>query len=404
MLEITLGFGFFTAIVLALASVILVAKYYLVAQGEVSININGGKATFTTTPGAKLLTVLASNNLFVSSACGGGGTCGQCKVKVNSKGQSILPTEKTHITPREAREGARLSCQVVVKQDMEVELAPEVFGTQKWKCKVQSNENVATFIKNLILELPPRENVDFRAGGYIQIERPPGTVQFSNFNVEEEYRDVWDVQNLWNYVSICDETVSRAYSMANYPDEKGIIMLNVRIATPPSTQIAPGIMSSYLFNLNPGDEVYISGPYGNFFAKPTDNEMIFIGGGAGMAPMRSHILDQLLRLSSRRKISFWYGARSLRELFFREDFDSLAERYDNFSWHIALSEPQPGDDWQGDTGFIHNVLYGNYLKYHKTPEDCEYYICGPPMMNAAVISMLHDMGVEKENILVDDFG
>lgn len=404
MIEITLGFGFFTAIVLALSTVILVAKYYLVAQGEVTITVNGDKASFVTSPGSKLLSVLASHNLLVSSACGGGGTCGQCKVKVVSKGQSILATERTYITPREAREGARLSCQVVVKQDMAVELDPEMFGAKKWKCTVQSNENVATFIKNLVLQLPPGEHVDFKAGGYIQIERPPGSVHFSDFVVEQEYRDVWDAQNLWNYVSPCDETVSRAYSMANYPDEKGIIMLNVRIATPPSPKIVPGAMSSYLFNLKAGDTVEISGPFGDFFAKATDNEMVFVGGGAGMAPMRSHILDQLLRLSSQRKISFWYGARSVRELFFRDDFDQLAERYDNFSWHIALSDAQPEDDWQGDTGFIHNVLYKNYLQYHKAPEDCEYYICGPPLMNMAVMDMLEQLGVEEENVLADDFG
>ena len=356
MAEILLGFGFFTTIVLLLVAVILVAKYYLVARGDVTIQVNGGAASITTSPGTKLLAALAANDLFVSSACGGGGTCGQCKVKVLSGGGSILPTERTYITPREAQDGNRLSCQITVKQDIKLELAPEVFGTRKWECTVLSNHNVATFIKNLVLQLPQGEDVDFRAGGYIQIECPPHDVRFSDFEVEEEYRDAWDAQQLWSYQSVPTEPASRAYSMANYPDEKGIIMLNVRIATPPSPDLPPGIMSSYLFNLKPGDKVTISGPFGEFYAKQTDNEMIFVGGGAGMAPMRSHIFDQLLRLESNRKISFWYGARSLRELFFVEDFDKLAKSYPNFEWHISLSDPQPQDDWHGYTGFIHNVF------------------------------------------------
>lgn len=402
--EIALGFGFFTAIVLLLVFVILIAKSYLVAQGKVTVTINSGESSFQTTPGSKLLAALADRQLFVSSACGGGGTCGQCRLKVLSGGGAILPTETTFITPRQAREGDRLSCQLTVKQDIAIELAPEVFGTRSWQCTVRSNDNVATFIKNLVLELPPGEEVDFRAGGYIQIECPPHTVKFSDFKVGEEYRDVWDAMGLWVYRSKTDVPVSRAYSMANYPDEKGIIMLNVRIATPPSPDLPPGIMSSYLFGLKPGDKVTIAGPFGEFFAKETGNEMVFVGGGAGMAPMRSHIFDQLLRLKSGRKIGFWYGARSLREMFFVDEFDNLAHDYDNFTWHIALSDPQQGDDWDGRTGFIHQVLYESYLKNHPQPEDCEYYICGPPMMNTAVITMLQQMGVEEENILFDDFG
>jgi Na+-transporting NADH:ubiquinone oxidoreductase subunit F len=289
---------------------------------------------------------------------------------------------------------------------MEVEVPAEVFDIKKWTCKVRSNHNVATFIKELVLELPPGEEVPFRAGGYIQIEAPPHIVEYKDFIVEDEYRGDWDKFNQWRYVSKVDESVVRAYSMANFPDERGIIMLNVRIASPPprTPDVPPGLMSSYIFGLKPGDEVVISGPYGEFFAHETDNEMIFIGGGAGMAPMRSHIFDQFRRLQSKRKVSFWYGARSLREAFYVEDFDAIASENDNFEWHLALSEPLSEDEWTGLTGFIHQVLFDNYLKDHPAPEDCEYYICGPPMMNDAVIKMLTDLGVEPENILFDDFG
>ena len=403
MLEIALGVGFFTAIVLLLVFVILAARARLVVLGDARLVVNSEKE-FRVPVGSRLLTALADNQLFVSSACGGGGTCALCRVRVLSGGGAILPTETAHITKREARNGERLSCQVAVKRDMEIEVPPEVFGCRQWRCRVRSNDNVATFIKNLVLELPSGEAVDFRAGGYVQIECPPHAVSFADFDVAEEYRDAWDRFDFWKCRSLCDAPVSRAYSMANYPDEKGVIMLNVRIATPPRPELPPGIMSSYLFGLKPGDEVTISGPFGEFFAKDTANEMIFIGGGAGMAPMRSHIFDQLRRIHSDRRIGFWYGARSYRELFFVEDFDRLAREHDNFDWKIALSDPQPEDDWDGLTGFIHQVLYERYLKSHPAPEDCEYYICGPPMMNAAVINMLHDLGVEEENILFDDFG
>ena len=405
MLEIGLGVGFFTAIVLALVAIILFAKSKLVSSGNVTININGEK-DIEVPAGGKLLGALAEASLFVPSACGGGGTCAQCRVKIHDGGGSILPTEETHITKREAACGDRLSCQVTVKQDMTIEVPEEVFGVKQWRCKVRSNDNVATFIKELVLELPEGENVDFRAGGYIQIECPPHTVQYTEFEVEDEYRPDWDHFNLWQYQSTVGETVVRAYSMANYPDEKGIIMLNVRIASPPprSQGLPPGQMSSYIFNLKEGDEVTISGPFGEFFAKETKAEMVFVGGGAGMAPMRSHIFDQLERIETDRKMTFWYGARSKREMFYVEDFDRLAAEHDNFEWHVALSDPQPEDDWEGDTGFIHNVLLENYLKDHEAPEDCEFYMCGPPMMNAAVISMLHELGVEDENILLDDFG
>ncbi len=405
MLEIGLGVGFFTAIVLALVTIILFAKSKLVATGNVKISINGEK-DIEVPAGGKLLGVLAENGLFVPSACGGGGTCAQCRVKIHEGGGSILPTEETHITKREASCGDRLSCQVAVKQDMKIEVPEEVFGVKQWRCKVRSNDNVATFIKELVLELPAGENVDFRAGGYIQIECPPHEVNYTDFAVEDEYKPDWDHFNIWQFKSVVKETVVRAYSMANYPEEKGIIMLNVRIASPPprTEGLPPGQMSSYIFNLKEGDEVTISGPFGEFFAKKTDAEMVFVGGGAGMAPMRSHIFDQLERINTDRKMTFWYGARSKREMFYVEDFDRLAADHDNFEWHVALSDPQPEDDWDGDTGFIHNVLLENYLKDHEAPEDCEFYMCGPPMMNQAVINMLHDLGVEDENIMLDDFG
>lgn len=404
--EIILSVGMFTAVVLALVVMILLAKSQLVSTGNVTININGEK-DIVVPCGGKLLNVLADNKLFVSSACGGGGTCAQCKVKVLEGGGDILPTEETHINKGAAREGVRLSCQVTIKQNMKVEVPEEVFGVKKWKCKVRSNHNVATFIKELVLELPAGESVPFRAGGYIQIERPAGlNIKYKDFIIEDEYKEDWDKFNLWQYVSKVDEETIRAYSMANYPEEKGIIMLNVRIASPPPRQpnVAPGKMSSYIFSLKPGDEATISGPFGEFFARKTDKEMIFVGGGAGMAPMRSHIFDQLKRLKTNRKMTFWYGARSVREMFYVEDFDGLAKENDNFTWHVALSEPQPNDNWSGYTGFIHNVLFEQYLKNHPNPEDCEYYLCGPPIMNQSVINMLIDLGVEREDIMLDDFG
>ncbi|MGI9507954.1 MAG: NADH:ubiquinone reductase (Na(+)-transporting) subunit F [Geminicoccaceae bacterium] len=407
MADFALGVTLFTAVILSLVAIILFARSKLVASGTVDIEVNGER-TIKAPVGAKLLGALAGESLFVSSACGGGGTCAQCRVKVAEGGGSILPTELAHITKREAREGDRLSCQVTVKQDMKIRVPDEVFGVKKWRCKVRSNDNVATFIKCPVLELPEGENVDFRAGGYIQIECPPYDIGFKEYEVAEEYREDWDRFNLWDIRAHNEEDVVRAYSMANYPEEEGLIMLNVRIATPPPgadpAQVPPGLMSSYIFNLKPGDDVTISGPFGEFFARDTEKEMVFIGGGAGMAPMRSHIFDQLKRLKSKRKITFWYGARSRREMFFVEDFDQLAAENENFEWHVALSDPQPDDNWDGDVGFIHNVLFANYLKYHPAPEDCEYYMCGPPIMNMSVINMLLDLGVEREDIMLDDFG
>ena len=377
----------------------------MVNSGAVNIVVNGEK-TISVPAGGKLLQTLADSNLFLASACGGGGTCAQCKCIVKSGGGAMLPTEEGHFNRREAAEGWRLSCQTAVKQDMEIEVPEEVFGVKQWETTVESNDNVATFIKELILTLPEGENVDFRAGGYVQLERPAGHVQYSDFDIGEEYRGDWERFGFFNLDSKTDEPIIRAYSMANYPEEKGVVKFNIRIATPPpgSQGIPAGEMSSWVFNLKPGDKVKVSGPFGEFFAKDTDAEMVFIGGGAGMAPMRSHIFDQLKRLGSKRKISFWYGARSLREMFYVEDYDTLAAENENFDWHVALSDPQPEDNWTGLTGFIHNVLYEQYLKDHPAPEDCEYYMCGPPMMNAAVIKMLTDLGVEPENIMLDDFG
>ncbi len=396
----------FTGVVLALVVLILVAKRLLVPSGTVPIVINGEKR-IEVPAGGKLLTALAAQEIFIPSACGGGGTCGLCKVKVVEGGGDILPTERAHVTNREARQGVRLACQVSVKQEMKIEVPPEVFQTRKWVTTVRSNRNVATFIKELVLELPPGEDFEFRPGGYVQVEAPPHHVRFRDFDIDEQYRPDWDKYNLWELESRVDEPIVRAYSMANYPDEKGIIMLNVRIATPPPRApkgTPPGKMSSYLFSLKPGDKLTVSGPYGEFFIRETDAEMVYIGGGAGMAPLRSHIFELFKRRKTKRKVSYWYGARSLRELFYQEQFEQLAREFPNFSFHVALSEPLPEDNWTGPVGFIHQVLYDNYLKDHPAPEDCEYYICGPPLMLKACLRMLDSLGVEPENILYDDFG
>jgi len=405
--EIILGVVMFTGMVLALVAIILGARAQLVSSGAVSIEINGDPTkTITAAAGDKLLQTLANNGVFLSSACGGGGTCAQCKCQVFDGGGSMLPTEESHFTKRDARDGWRLSCQVPVKQDMKIEVEDEVFGVKKWECTVESNPNVATFIKELTLKLPEGENVDFRAGGYVQLECPPYEIDFSSFDIEEEYQGDWKHFKFFDLKAVNKETVIRAYSMANYPEEQGVVKFNIRIATPPprTEGINPGIMSSYVFDMKPGDKVTVYGPFGEFFARDTDAEMVFIGGGAGMAPMRSHIFDQLKRLKSTRKISFWYGARSLRELFYKEDYDTLAAEFENFSWNVAMSDPQPEDNWEGMTGFIHNVLLEEYLSKHPAPEDCEFYMCGPPIMNQAVTNMLLDLGVEPENIMLDDFG
>ena len=403
--EIFLGVAMFTVVVLALVMVILSARSRLVSSGNVEIVINHEK-TITVPAGNKLLQTLANEGIFLASACGGGGSCAQCKCIVEEGGGAMLPTEEAHFNRREAKEGWRLSCQVPVKQNMTIDVPEDVFGVKQWECTVESNPNVATFIKELTLRLPEGENVNFRAGGYVQLEAPPHHVYFKDFEIGEEYRGDWERFGFFNLESKVSEPVILAYSMANYPEERGLVKFNIRIATPPpgSKGIPPGQMSSYVFSLKPGDKITVYGPFGEFFAKDTNAEMVFIGGGAGMAPMRSHIFDQLRRIKTDRKISFWYGARSLRECFYTEEYDELAAENPNFQWHLALSDPQPEDNWEGLTGFIHNVLYEQYLKDHPAPEDCEYYMCGPPMMNAACIKMLLDLGVERDNILLDDFG
>ena len=405
MLTIVLGVVLFTLIITLLVFGIIGARSALVPAGNVAVLVNDER-TVETPPGSKLLGALGNAGIFVPSACGGKGSCAQCMVKVLSGGGSLLPTEASHITKRMAAEGDRLACQVSVKQDMTVRVPDAVFGVKKWECTVRSNPSVATFIKELTLNLPPGESVAYRAGGYIQIECPPHHIRYQDLDIAEQFRDEWDQYDLWKYESDVTEPVTRAYSMASYPEEEGIIMLNVRIVPPPADQpgLPPGKMSSYIFSLKEGDKATISGPFGEFFAKETDNEMIFVGGGAGMAPMRSHIFDQLKRIKTTRKITFWYGARSKRELFYVEEFDKLQEEHENFQWFVALSDPLPEDNWTGATGFIHQVLYDQYIKDHPSPEDCEYYMCGPPVMTSAVVNMLIEEGVEREQIFFDDFG
>ena len=404
---IVLGVVMFTGTVLALVGVILMARAKLVSAGDVTLNINGEKSV-TVPAGGKLLGTLAEQGIYLSSACGGGGSCGQCRCQVLDGGGSMLSTEEGHFTRSEAREAWRLSCQVAVKQDMAIKVPEDAFGVQRWECTVESNENVATFIKELVLKLPEGANVDFRAGGFVQLEIPPYAMSYeTDIDVQPKFREDWDKFKIWRYTSKVTEPTIRAYSMANYPEEKGVLKFNIRVATPPPGRddVPAGKMSSYVFSLKPGDKVTVFGPYGDFFVKETPNEKIWIGGGAGMAPLRSQIFDELKRKENENtKMSFWYGARSLKEMFYVEDFDSLGDRFENFDWHVALSDPMPEDNWEGLTGFIHNVVFDQYLKDHPAPEDCEYYLCGPPPMVAAVLKMLDDLGVEPENILLDDFG
>ena len=405
---IGLGVAMFCFVVLAMVGVLLWAKGKLVQSGSVRIVINNDEANALSTPaGSTLLSTLASRKLFVPSACGGGGTCAQCKVQVHEGGGDLLPTEEGHINRGQAKEHWRLACQVKVKQDMRIQVPDEVFSVKKWECQVLSNRGVATFIKEFRVQLPPGESIDYRSGGYIQIEIPPHDIDFKEFDVEPEYRGDWDKYDVWRYRSRTDETVERAYSMASYPAEGNVLMLNVRIATPPPRGpegIPPGKGSSFIYNQKPGDKVVISGPYGEFFLKDNRKEKVFIGGGAGMAPMRSHLMHLFRTAETDLKVSFWYGARSLREAFYMEDFDAIQEDFPNFKWHLALSEPLPEDEWTGLTGFIHQVLLDEYLSKHPEPEECEYYMCGPPMMNVAVLKMLDDLGVDRENIFLDDFG
>ena len=406
MLEFSLGVAFFTTLVMGLVLIVLVAKSKLVAQGEVNITINE-RHVLTTLVGTKLLGALADANIHVPSACGGIGTCGFCRVKIDAGGGAILPVEAARITKREIAEGTRLACQVTVKQAMKIWVADEVFGVQQWQCTVRSNENVAPLIKELVLEPPAGEAIDFRAGGFIQLTAPPYQLDFTDLAIAPPFRHEWERLGLWRYSAASTQATTRAYSMANYPEEKGLVILLVRIALPPpntSKSLPPGVVSSYIFSLKPGDTVSIAGPFGDFFATSTHNEMVYVGGGVGMAPMRSHIFDQLKRLHSQRKITFWYGARSRQDLFYVEDFDRLQAEHDNFGWRLALSDPKPDDNWQGKTGFIHDVLYEQYLKDHPAPEECEYYICGPPLMMQAVLRLLDNLGVEQDHIFFDDFG
>jgi Na+-transporting NADH:ubiquinone oxidoreductase subunit F len=405
---ILLGVGMFTFVVLAMVIILILAKNQLVSSGKVKIVINGDEAhAVEVESGSTLLSTLANRKIFIPSACGGGGTCAQCMVKIHEGGGDLLPTEEGHITRGMAKEGCRLSCQVKVKRDMRIEVPASVFSVEKWECEVVSNHNVATFIKEFKVRLPKGKKISFVSGDYIQIEIPPHDVQYKDFDVQPEYRGDWDKYNLWQFRSKTDETVERAYSMANYPAEgDDLVMLNVRIASPPPKlpNVPPGKGSSYIFAKKPGDKVTISGPFGEFHIQKTEREMIFIGGGAGMAPLRSHIMRLLVTDKTKRKLSYWYGARSMREMFYVEDFDKLQAENPNFKWHVALSEPQPEDNWKGYTGFIHQVVLNEYLSKHPAPEDCEYYLCGPPMMNSAVLKMLDNLGVDPENIRLDDFG
>ena len=404
-----LSVAIFCGIILILVLMLNFAESKLLPQGEVTININGDdEKSMQLKPGPTLLSALATQNIFLPSACGGGGTCALCKCQVNEGGGEILPTEKGHISRSEAKENWRLACQVKIKDDMKVHVPDEIFNIQKWDCTVRSNKNVATFIKELVLELPKGENLNFTAGGYIQIDVPEyHDLGFKNFDVEKEYHEDWDKFKIWDVVANNDEDCFRAYSMANHPAEGNIIMLNVRIATPPPAlwdQVPPGIASSYIFNLKAGDKVTISGPFGEFFAKETGREMIYLGGGAGMAPMRSHLFDLLDTQKTKRKITFFYGARSAREMFYHDDFTRLEKEFPNFKYVVGLSEPMPEDNWEGPTGFIHNVAFDQYLKDHEDPTELEYYMCGPPMMIDACDKMLYDLGVEREMIAYDSFG
>lgn len=405
MTEIYYGVSCFLAIQFLLVTIIVVAKKTLLPSGEITIKINDNK-TFQAKPGGKLLTTLSEEGIILSSACGGGGSCGQCRCIVKEGGGAILPTEKGKINNRDAKQGVRLSCQVAVKRDLEIEVPSEMLEAKKWQCKVISNNNVATFIKELVIGLPEGEDVDFKAGGFIQIEVPPHTLEYRNFEIDDRFLSDWTKFKMFQYKSHVYNPVTRAYSMANYPGEKGIIKLNVRIASPPpgQTAVPPGQVSSYIFNLQAGDDVTISGPFGEFFMDDSDSEIILIGGGAGMAPLRSHVFDLFKDKKTERKVSFWYGGRSLKEVFYTDEFREIERKHDNFDFHLALSDPLPEDNWTGHTGFIHMVLFEQYLKDHQAPEDVNYYLCGPPMMNQAVFEMLDNLGVERENIHFDDFG
>jgi Na+-transporting NADH:ubiquinone oxidoreductase subunit F len=399
-------------VILVLVSILIVAKEKLTAGGTVQLLINDdADHPLTVQPGGTLLSALAERSIYLPSACGGGGTCAMCRCQVLEGGGDVLPTETNHLNRKEVADHWRLACQVKIRQDMKLQVPEEIFGIKKWECEVTSNHNVATFIKELVVRLPEGETLDFDSGGYIQIDVPPCEVDFKDFEVEERFRRDWDKFKLWDLKMVNDEPIFRAYSMANHPAEGNIVMLNIRIATPPFDRakggwmdVNPGVCSSYVFSLKPGDKISISGPYGEFFIKDTDKEMVYIGGGAGMAPLRSHIFHLFHTLETTRKVAYWYGGRSSQELFYTDHFRDIEKKFPNFSYHIALSEPLPEDQWDGPTGFIHQVLFDNYLSQHPEPEEIEYYLCGPPLMLKACLNMLDELGVPPENIAFDDFG
>ncbi len=395
----------FTSFILLLVWALNFAESKLVNKGKVKLLINNDEEKSPEVEaGSNLLFTLSDNGIYLPSACGGQGTCGMCTCQITEGGGDVLPTEESQLTRRQIKDNVRLACQIKVKQDMTIQIPDEIFNIQKFECTVRSNDNVATFIKELVLELPKGEHMEFEAGGYIQIYIPPYNLSYKEFDIEEQYRGDWDKYHLWDLNVSNDEEIFRAYSMANHPAEGEIVMLNVRIATPPpGTDFPPGISSSFIFNLKAGDKVTVSGPYGEFFIKDTDREKMYIGGGAGMAPMRSHLFHLFNTVKTGKKVSFWYGARSRREMFYDEQFKAIAEKFPNFSYNVAYSEPLEEDKWDGPVGFIHQVVYDNYLKDHEAPEDIEYYLCGPPMMISAVNNMLYNQGVEKEMIAFDEF-
>jgi Na+-transporting NADH:ubiquinone oxidoreductase subunit F len=406
MANIIPGIIVLTLIVMVLVLVVTLARRIVIPTGSATLVING-KPPFAVALGEKLLPVLAAHDIYLPAACGGRGTCGQCRVSLVEGGGELLPIERSHINRNEAAAGVRLACQLVVKRDIEIRLSEEFLGVEKWTCSVCTNRNVSTFMKELVLALPTGEHLKFAAGSYVLIHAPPHDLRFADFDIDPDYRQEWERHGLFAMESHVREPVQRAYSMANPPQQDDVVMLVVRIATPPPDAPAgtpPGQVSSYIFGLEPGDEVVLSGPFGHFRALDSDREMVFIGGGAGIAPLRSIIFDQLIRLRTRRKMSFWYGSRSLRDLCYQEDFETLAREHENFSFHVALSEPKPGSEWKGPKGFIHKVVYQHHLKDHPAPEEVEYYLCGPPVMSTAVIGMLEDLGVPRDSILLDDFG
>lgn len=409
---ILLSIGIFLLAIILMVSILLYVKGKLTPKGKVKVDINDGYQEFEVDPGNNLLSTLSNNKVLLPSACGGGGTCGMCRCQIESGAGSILPTETDFFTRKEQQNNWRLACQVKVKEDLKLHIHPEILGVKKWECTVVSNRNVATYIKEFVVRLPEGEALDFKSGGYIQIDVPKIEVDFKDMEVEDEYRPEWERYGIFDLTMKNPEPTFRAYSMANHPAEGNIVILNIRIATPPFDRVNggfqklnPGICSSFVFSRKPGDKVMVSGPFGEFFLKKNDNEMMFIGGGAGMAPMRSHLFHLFHTVKeTKKKVSFWYGARSWREVFYYEEFMDIQNRFPNFSFHLALSDPTPEDNWTGNKGFIHQVIYDQYLSKHDEPEEIDYYLCGPPMMNSAVNKMLYDLGVPNENVLFDDFG